>query len=480
MSSSPIDQILQLAPQARAATEPVQPTDSAFRDILQRASSETPPAESPEPVDIDDNDLTSTDEQPDAATSQEDETSSATETTATDRDRDSKEEPEQDTVELSDTAVALAEVETSTEKEAVVAIEQPQPTDPNSENTNAEENRQTDDSESAVPTETRGELTPNQQPTDKPAEEIEPVEEIEVQPKVISKTPERQSGETLADVRKKDKTTEKVVQTAQEKSSISEEQTVPQAEVEVEGEEAESPGDQKLVNEKPASEKPVRQGSNSEPIAAKTEPVPKGETLASDAPSVPATENRPSVAASAPAPDTTATFVPASGEDASVSQRSVGSSVASPAEAEPVPTADRARFVQRVSGAVRSAQSREGEIHLQLRPPELGSLRIEIVIKQGVLTAQLETETSAARAILLDNLPALRERLAEQEIRIEKFDVNVRDEGGQQPDYPGAEDREANRPRHQQPPHNERQQAAPISVALETSSALSSSLDVRV
>ncbi len=96
-----------------------------------------------------------------------------------------------------------------------------------------------------------------------------------------------------------------------------------------------------------------------------------------------------------------------------------------------LPTIDRARFVQRVANAFRSAQNNEGHIQLRLSPPELGSLRIEIAVRNGVLSANLEAETADARRVLLDNLPALRQRLAEQDIRIEKFEVDIRREGGQ-------------------------------------------------
>jgi len=110
------------------------------------------------------------------------------------------------------------------------------------------------------------------------------------------------------------------------------------------------------------------------------------------------------------------------------------------------PTINQARFVQRVGGAIRSAQQRDGQIQLRLSPPELGTLRINIALNEGVLTARLEVETAAARTVLLDNLPALRERLAEQEIRIEKFDVDVGREGQQQADTSDtAEDHQANR-----------------------------------
>ncbi len=109
----------------------------------------------------------------------------------------------------------------------------------------------------------------------------------------------------------------------------------------------------------------------------------------------------------------------------------------------PTPTIDRARFVQRVANAFRSAQQNDGHIQLRLSPPELGSLRIEIAVRNGVLSANLEAETADARRVLLDNLPALRQRLAEQEIRIEKFEVDIRREGGQSDGQAGAEDRQS-------------------------------------
>jgi flagellar hook-length control protein FliK len=112
-----------------------------------------------------------------------------------------------------------------------------------------------------------------------------------------------------------------------------------------------------------------------------------------------------------------------------------------PAGQTSLPTVDRARFVGRVSSALRLAQQRDGQLQLRLSPPELGSLRLEISVKQGVLTASIETETAAARQVLLENLPALRERLAGLEIRIEQFDVDVRQEGGEQTQQRATQER---------------------------------------
>ena len=48
----------------------------------------------------------------------------------------------------------------------------------------------------------------------------------------------------------------------------------------------------------------------------------------------------------------------------------------------------------------------------------------------GALTARLEAETPQARQVLADSLPQLRERLAEQNIRVERFDVDLMQSGG--------------------------------------------------
>lgn len=112
---------------------------------------------------------------------------------------------------------------------------------------------------------------------------------------------------------------------------------------------------------------------------------------------------------------------------------------------------DQARFVGRVARAFQAMGGRNGPIRLKLSPPELGSLRIEITVRGGVMTAQLEAETATARTLLLDNLPALRDRLAQQGIKIEQFDVDLSDRspGGlpdQRPDHADADGRREREP----------------------------------
>lgn len=134
----------------------------------------------------------------------------------------------------------------------------------------------------------------------------------------------------------------------------------------------------------------------------------------------------------------------------------------STSDTESTPQVDPARFVSRVEGAMRTAHQRDGRVQVRLSPPELGALRIELQMHAGGLTAHIEAETASARKLLLDNLPALRERLAQQDIRVEKFEVDVRRDGGQ-PSGGGPQDRQADQPTRQS--HDERSRPAPRSAA---------------
>ncbi|MEX0819224.1 MAG: flagellar hook-length control protein FliK, partial [Pirellulaceae bacterium] len=89
--------------------------------------------------------------------------------------------------------------------------------------------------------------------------------------------------------------------------------------------------------------------------------------------------------------------------------------------------ADQARFVDRVARAVQATGDRGGTLRLRLSPPELGSLTLEVKVQGGAVSARVEADTPTARSLLLDNLPMLRERLAEQGLRVDQFDVDLAD-----------------------------------------------------
>ncbi len=118
----------------------------------------------------------------------------------------------------------------------------------------------------------------------------------------------------------------------------------------------------------------------------------------------------------------------------------------------------RVRFIQRVVRAFQALRDGGGPLRLRLHPPELGSLRLELLVREGVLRARMEVENTAARTAILEHLPMLRERLAQQDIRIEQFEVEI-GEGSSgshshQPDYSTSEHQGAafsafqNRPRN--------------------------------
>jgi flagellar hook-length control protein FliK len=92
--------------------------------------------------------------------------------------------------------------------------------------------------------------------------------------------------------------------------------------------------------------------------------------------------------------------------------------------------ADRIRFVHRVEQAFQDLRGDGGTIRMRLSPPELGSLRLEIKVLNGELTARVETDTPSARNLLLDNLPALRDRLAQHDIKVQRFDIDLMDRSG--------------------------------------------------
>ena len=94
---------------------------------------------------------------------------------------------------------------------------------------------------------------------------------------------------------------------------------------------------------------------------------------------------------------------------------------------DPASPAVRTQFIERVERAFAAMGERDGSVRLKLSPPELGSLTLEVRVHKGELHARVEAETPAAKSLLLDNLPALREKLAQQNINIRQFDVNLTD-----------------------------------------------------
>jgi flagellar hook-length control protein FliK len=83
------------------------------------------------------------------------------------------------------------------------------------------------------------------------------------------------------------------------------------------------------------------------------------------------------------------------------------------------------KLVQRVLRGLEQLGDGGGQVKLRLHPPELGSLQLSLRMESGQMFAKLEVETTAARDTLLSNVQTLKDRLADQGIKVESFDVQL-------------------------------------------------------
>ncbi len=73
----------------------------------------------------------------------------------------------------------------------------------------------------------------------------------------------------------------------------------------------------------------------------------------------------------------------------------------------------------------RSIQRGERIIRFQLRPPDLGFMKVEMDIKDNVLRLGLITENSSVKELLLSHVQELKEALVQQGIKLEKVDIQI-------------------------------------------------------
>ena len=79
----------------------------------------------------------------------------------------------------------------------------------------------------------------------------------------------------------------------------------------------------------------------------------------------------------------------------------------------------------RVVQAMRQSVQRRGVVRLKLHPPELGSVQLQLRLRRDGVEAKLRVESSQAQQALLENLHQLRQRLAEQDVKILRFEVDL-------------------------------------------------------
>jgi hypothetical protein len=115
--------------------------------------------------------------------------------------------------------------------------------------------------------------------------------------------------------------------------------------------------------------------------------------------------------------------------------RHEASSVRGPTDsAVPQSQLDQADFIDRVSSALRLSSGTSRHLQVGLRPPELGPMRVEVALHDGVLTARLEVQSAAAQKAVLESMPLLREALAQNGTVIDHIDVQLADYSNEEED----------------------------------------------
>ncbi len=114
--------------------------------------------------------------------------------------------------------------------------------------------------------------------------------------------------------------------------------------------------------------------------------------------------------------------------------RTIGSQVAKPNSkdrpSEPgLSQQERVRVIQRIARSFNRISAEGGAINLRLHPEHLGSVSVQVRLEGKSLSARLSTETAAARDAIMQDLPALRQRLADQGFDVTKFQVEVAGNG---------------------------------------------------
>jgi flagellar hook-length control protein FliK len=84
------------------------------------------------------------------------------------------------------------------------------------------------------------------------------------------------------------------------------------------------------------------------------------------------------------------------------------------------------KLVQRVLRGIEQLGNGGGQVRIRLHPPELGTLQMTLKFEATQVTAQFEVESRVARDALLGNSQVLKDRLKEQGLEVQKFEVEVR------------------------------------------------------
>lgn len=155
---------------------------------------------------------------------------------------------------------------------------------------------------------------------------------------------------------------------------------------------------------------------------------------------------------------------------ASLLQRGIQRGSLQKAEGSQSPQLDpkqQIRLINRVARAVETTPPGQS-IKIRLNPSELGQLKVEIKIENGNMSAKIEAENATTRQVLLDNLPQLRERLAEANIHVQHFEVELM---GQQTPQDGSASAFADQSERQDGSHSSHRKGAETNSEEESASS---------
>ncbi len=120
------------------------------------------------------------------------------------------------------------------------------------------------------------------------------------------------------------------------------------------------------------------------------------------------------------------------GHDVSLGQSARRSETAESAE---TPLSQRAtlRTLEKVEQALKEiAKSKDGKtISLRLDPPELGSLKIDVTMRDGLLHARIAADNTQVSQMLREKAHEIQRNLRELGLNVDQVSVSVRDESGQ-------------------------------------------------
>ena len=94
---------------------------------------------------------------------------------------------------------------------------------------------------------------------------------------------------------------------------------------------------------------------------------------------------------------------------------------------QPLPRAVQTKTIERIEDALREvARSKDGKtISLRLDPPELGTVKIEVTVKDGTLSAKIVSESSQVTQVIRDKAFELQSVLRKLGLSVERVQVSV-------------------------------------------------------